>query len=176
MHPQNYKFYLTLNQLLVEMDGFNNTVHIMVIAATNRIDTLDSALLRPGRFDRIVYVPLPDVGGRKKILEIYVKKIKSNLTSTDIEKMAKLTPGFSGADLENIVNEATILATRNNKSFVTVHEFYEARDKVSMGPERKSNGNCYNNNKCFLFFSMLYYSLTYSLLCFCFFFFCFFLF
>ncbi|CDU20910.1 cell division protein FtsH [Plasmodium yoelii] len=128
----------TLNQLLVEMDGFSNTVHIMVIGATNRIDTLDSALLRPGRFDRIVYVPLPDVSGRKKILEIYIKKIKSNLNANDIERMSRLTPGFSGADLENLVNEATILATRNKKSLVTINELFEARDKVSMGPERKS--------------------------------------
>ncbi|KJP87416.1 hypothetical protein AK88_02973 [Plasmodium fragile] len=128
----------TLNQLLVEMDGFSNTVHIMVIGATNRIDTLDSALLRPGRFDRIVYVPLPDVNGRKRILEIYIKKIKSDLKAEDIEKMARLTPGFSGADLENVVNEATILATRNKKSVVTIGELFEARDKVSMGPERKS--------------------------------------
>ncbi|GAW83772.1 ATP-dependent zinc metalloprotease FTSH 1 [Plasmodium gonderi] len=128
----------TLNQLLVEMDGFSNTVHIMVIGATNRIDTLDSALLRPGRFDRIVYVPLPDVNGRKRILEIYIKKIKSDLKSEDIEKIARLTPGFSGADLENVVNEATILATRNKKSVVSIDELFEARDKVSMGPERKS--------------------------------------
>ncbi|SBS88834.1 ATP-dependent zinc metalloprotease FTSH 1, putative [Plasmodium ovale] len=128
----------TLNQLLVEMDGFSNTVHIMVIGATNRIDTLDSALLRPGRFDRIVYVPLPDVNGRKRILEIYIKKIKSDLKAEDIERIARLTPGFSGADLENVVNEATILATRNKKSVVTINELFEARDKVSMGPERKS--------------------------------------
>ncbi|GAB69225.1 cell division protein FtsH [Plasmodium cynomolgi strain B] len=128
----------TLNQLLVEMDGFSNTVHIMVIGATNRIDTLDSALLRPGRFDRIVYVPLPDVNGRKRILEIYIKKIKSDLKAEDIDKIARLTPGFSGADLENVVNEATILATRNKKSVVTIGELFEARDKVSMGPERKS--------------------------------------
>lgn len=128
----------TLNQLLVEMDGFSNTTNIMVIGATNRIDTLDSALLRPGRFDRIVYVPLPDVNGRKKILQIYVKKIKSSLKEEDILRIARLTPGFSGADLENIVNEATILATRNGKEFVTLAEMAEARDKVSMGPERKS--------------------------------------
>ncbi|CRH02824.1 ATP-dependent zinc metalloprotease FTSH 1, putative [Plasmodium relictum] len=128
----------TLNQLLVEMDGFSNSVHIMVIGATNRIDTLDSALLRPGRFDRIVYVPLPDINGRKRILEIYIKKIKSDLKEEDIEKIARLTPGFSGADLENVVNEATILATRNKKSLVTINELFEARDKVSMGPERKS--------------------------------------
>eukprot|EP00366_Plasmodium_knowlesi_P004980 XP_002262478.1 cell division protein ftsh, putative [Plasmodium knowlesi strain H] len=128
----------TLNQLLVEMDGFSNTVHIMVIGATNRIDTLDSALLRPGRFDRIVYVPLPDVNGRKRILEIYIKKIKSDLKAEDIDKIARLTPGFSGADLENVVNEATILATRNKKSVVSIGELFEARDKVSMGPERKS--------------------------------------
>ncbi|EUD66108.1 hypothetical protein C922_03578 [Plasmodium inui San Antonio 1] len=128
----------TLNQLLVEMDGFSNTVHIMIIGATNRIDTLDSALLRPGRFDRIVYVPLPDVNGRRRILEIYIKKIKSDLKTEDIDKIARLTPGFSGADLENVVNEATILATRNKKSVVTIGELFEARDKVSMGPERKS--------------------------------------
>lgn len=128
----------TLNQLLVEMDGFSNTTNIMVIGATNRIDTLDSALLRPGRFDRIVYVPLPDINGRKKILQIYVKKIKSSLKEEDILRIARLTPGFSGADLENIVNEATILATRNGKEFVTFAEMAEARDKVSMGPERKS--------------------------------------
>lgn len=128
----------TLNQLLVEMDGFNNSTNIMVIGATNRIDTLDSALLRPGRFDRIVYVPLPDVNGRKKILQIYIKKIKSSLKEEDILRIARLTPGFSGADLENVVNEATILATRNKKDFVTVEEMNEARDKVSMGPERKS--------------------------------------
>lgn len=128
----------TLNQLLVEMDGFSNTTNIMVIGATNRIDTLDSALLRPGRFDRIVYVPLPDINGRKKILQIYVKKIKSALKEEDILRIARLTPGFSGADLENIVNEATILATRNGKELVTLAEMNEARDKVSMGPERKS--------------------------------------
>ena len=127
----------TLNQLLVEMDGFEPNDHVIVIAATNRQDILDPALLRPGRFDRQVMVPLPDVAGRKKILQVHAQKIKTEM-DVDWNIIAKGTPGFSGAQLANMVNEAALLATRAGKSSVTMALLEEAKDKVLMGAERRS--------------------------------------
>lgn len=127
----------TLNQLLVEMDGFESAEAVIVIAATNRPDVLDPALLRPGRFDRQVLVPTPDVKGREEILKVHAKKIKIT-EELDLSVIAKSTPGFSGADLENLVNEAALLAARQNKEAVTLDDFEKAKDKVLMGAERKS--------------------------------------
>jgi cell division protease FtsH len=127
----------TLNQLLVEMDGFETNEGVIIIAATNRPDVLDPALLRPGRFDRQVVVGLPDIIGREKILKVHVKKIKM-APDVNLRTVARGTPGFSGADLANIVNEAALLAARKNKRIVTLDEFEEARDKVMMGSERRS--------------------------------------
>ena len=127
----------TLNQLLVEMDGFEANEGIIIIAATNRPDVLDPALLRPGRFDRQVVVPLPDIEGREKILEVHMKKVP---LAPDVEArtIARGTPGFSGADLANLVNEAALLAARRNKRLVARQEFEDAKDKVMMGAERRS--------------------------------------
>ena len=127
----------TLNQLLVEMDGFESNEGVIILAATNRPDVLDPALLRPGRFDRQVIVPLPDVAGREKILKVHIRKL---LTADDVEAsvVARGTPGFSGADLENLVNEAALLAARRDKRVVTMIEFDDARDKILMGPERRT--------------------------------------
>ena len=127
----------TLNQILVEMDGFDTGTNVIIIAATNRPDILDPALLRPGRFDRKVVLDGPDVKGREQILGVHLKgkPIADDVNPTVI---AKATPGFSGADLANLVNEAAILAARRNKKIVTMMEFEEAVDRVSMGPERKS--------------------------------------
>ncbi len=127
----------TLNQLLVEMDGFEMNEGIIIIAATNRPDVLDPALLRPGRFDRQITVPNPDVGGREKILKVHMKKVPL-APDVDARILARGTPGFSGADLANIVNEAALLAARRNKRIVTMAEFEDAKDKVMMGAERKS--------------------------------------
>jgi len=127
----------TLNQLLVEMDGFEANDHVIVIAATNRQDILDSALLRPGRFDRQVMVPLPDVAGREQILRVHAQKIKTEM-DVDWNVIAKGTPGFSGAQLANMVNEAALLATRTGKTTVTMALLEEAKDKVLMGAERRS--------------------------------------
>lgn len=127
----------TLNQLLVEMDGFESHEAVIVIAATNRPDVLDPALLRPGRFDRRVTISLPDVRGRKEILNVHIKKIKHD-DSLNIERIALGTPGFSGADLENLCNEAALMAARRNSKFVTEKDIEEAKDKILMGPERKS--------------------------------------
>jgi cell division protease FtsH len=127
----------TLNQILVEMDGFETNDGVIIIAATNRPDVLDPALLRPGRFDRQVVVPLPDIIGREKILKIHSKKI-AVAPDVKLKTVAKGTPGFSGADLANLVNESALLAARKNKRIVTMQEFEEAKDKVMMGPERKS--------------------------------------
>ena len=127
----------TLNQLLVEMDGFDTNEGVIIIAATNRPDVLDPALLRPGRFDRQVVVGLPDIIGREKVLKVHVKKIKM-APDVNLRTVARGTPGFSGADLANIVNEAALLAARKNKRLVTLTEFEEARDKVMMGSERRS--------------------------------------
>jgi cell division protease FtsH len=127
----------TLNQLLVEMDGFDPNAGVIMIAATNRPDVLDPALLRPGRFDRRVMVDAPDVLGRKEIFKVHLrgKPIEEDI---DVETLAKLTPGFTGADIMNVVNEAAILAARRDKSKIAMSEFDEARDRVLMGPERKS--------------------------------------
>ena len=127
----------TLNQLLVEMDGFETNEGVIIIAATNRPDVLDPALLRPGRFDRQVVVGLPDIIGREKILKVHVKKIKM-APDVNLRTVARGTPGFSGADLANIVNEAALLAARKGKRIVTLIDFEEARDKVMMGAEKRS--------------------------------------
>jgi cell division protease FtsH len=127
----------TLNQILVEMDGFDTNTNVIVIAATNRPDILDPALLRPGRFDRQVVIDAPDVKGRVAILEVHSKG-KPLDKEVSLDNLAKRTPGFSGADLANLVNEAAILAARVNKKRVTMTEFEEAIDRVMMGPERKS--------------------------------------
>ena len=127
----------TLNQLLVEMDGFESNEGVILIAATNRPDVLDPALLRPGRFDRQVTVPLPDVAGREKILRVHIKKTPV-AEDVNIRALAKGTPGFSGADLENIVNEAALIAAKRDKDFIDMKDFEDAKDKVYMGLERKS--------------------------------------
>ena len=127
----------TLNQILVEMDGFDTQEGIILVAATNRPDVLDPALLRPGRFDRQVVVPNPDLIGREAILKVHMKKI-SAAPDVDIRTIARGTPGFSGADLANIVNESALLAARKNKKIVTMIDFEEAKDKVMMGAERRS--------------------------------------
>ena len=127
----------TLNQLLVEMDGFEANDGVIIVAATNRPDVLDPALLRPGRFDRQVIVPIPDVGGREKILEVHGNKVP---IADDVEwkVIARGTPGFTGADLENLVNEAALLAARTNEDKVTMDDLEHAKDKVMMGAERRS--------------------------------------
>ncbi|WP_026471001.1 ATP-dependent zinc metalloprotease FtsH [Alkanindiges illinoisensis] len=127
----------TLNQMLVEMDGFEGNEGIIVIAATNRVDVLDKALLRPGRFDRQVAVGLPDIKGREQILNVHMGKLPS-VTGVDTKVLARGTPGFSGADLANLVNEAALFAARRNKNTVDMHDFEDAKDKIFMGPERKS--------------------------------------
>ncbi|MGQ0555976.1 MAG: ATP-dependent zinc metalloprotease FtsH [Nitrospiraceae bacterium] len=127
----------TLNQLLVEMDGFDTTEGVILVAATNRPDVLDPALLRPGRFDRQVVVNRPDVKGRSEILKVHTKKVPV-ATNVELEKIARGTPGFSGADLENLVNEAALWAARQNKKEVENIDFEMAKDKVMMGAERKS--------------------------------------
>ncbi|MAU86384.1 MAG: cell division protein FtsH [Rhodobiaceae bacterium] len=127
----------TLNQLLVEMDGFEENEGIILIAATNRPDVLDPALLRPGRFDRQVVVPNPDLIGREKILKVHVKKVKLS-EEIDLKVIARGTPGFSGADLANLVNEAALLAARRGKRVITQGEFEDAKDKVMMGSERRT--------------------------------------
>jgi len=127
----------TLNQLLVEMDGFEPNSGVIVVAATNRADVLDKALMRPGRFDRQVSVGLPDIRGREQILNVHMRKVP---ISTDVEAgvIARGTPGFSGADLANLVNEAALFAARRNKRTVEMQDFEDAKDKIFMGPERKS--------------------------------------
>jgi cell division protease FtsH len=127
----------TLNQLLVEMDGFDATEGVILVAATNRPDVLDPALLRPGRFDRQVVVPNPDLNGRNKILVVHTKKI-ALAPDVDVKVIARGTPGFSGADLANLANEAALLAARRNKRLVTMQDFEDAKDKVLMGAERRS--------------------------------------
>lgn len=127
----------TLNQLLVEMDGFDSSEGIIVMAATNRPDILDPALLRPGRFDRRIYVPIPDVKGREEILKIHTRKIPLG-PDVDLKLIAQSTPGFTGADLANLVNEAALLAARKNKQVVEMQDFEEAKDKLIMGIARRS--------------------------------------
>lgn len=127
----------TLNQLLVEMDGFEGNDGVIIIAATNRADVLDKALLRPGRFDRQVYVGLPDIRGREQILKVHMRKVPlEDRVSASV--IARGTPGFSGAELANLVNEAALMAARGNKRLVTMEDFEKARDKIMMGAERKS--------------------------------------
>ncbi|MEY9560606.1 ATP-dependent metalloprotease FtsH [Sinorhizobium fredii] len=128
----------TLNQLLVEMDGFEANEGIILIAATNRPDVLDPALLRPGRFDRQVVVPNPDINGRERILKVHVRNVPL-APNVDLKILARGTPGFSGADLMNLVNEAALMAARRNKRLVTMQEFEDAKDKIMMGAERRSS-------------------------------------
>jgi cell division protease FtsH len=128
----------TLNQLLVEMDGFEANEGIILIAATNRPDVLDPALLRPGRFDRQVVVPNPDIIGREKILKVHVRNVPL-APNVDLKVIARGTPGFSGADLANLVNESALMAARRNKRLVTMAEFEDAKDKIMMGAERRSS-------------------------------------
>ncbi|MDB5815076.1 MAG: ftsH [Rhodocyclales bacterium] len=127
----------TLNQLLVEMDGFEGTAGVIVIAASNRPDVLDPALMRPGRFDRQIVVPLPDIRGREQILRVHMRKVP---IAPDVDSMvlARGTPGMSGADLANLVNEAALFAARSNKRLVDMEDFEKAKDKIFMGPERRS--------------------------------------
>jgi cell division protease FtsH len=127
----------TLNQMLVEMDGFEPNSGVIVIAATNRSDVLDKALLRPGRFDRQVYVGLPDIRGREQILKVHMRKVPIN-NDVDAAVLARGTPGFSGADLANLVNESALFAARRGKRTVDMQDFEDAKDKIFMGPERKS--------------------------------------
>ena len=127
----------TLNQLLVEMDGFEGNDGVIIIAATNRADVLDKALLRPGRFDRQVYVGLPDIRGREQILKVHMRKIPLD-ERVSASVIARGTPGFSGAELANLVNEAALMAARGNKRLVTMEDVEKARDKIMMGAERKS--------------------------------------
>ncbi len=128
----------TLNQLLVEMDGFNNEQGIIIVAATNRVDVLDKALLRPGRFDRQVVVDIPDIKGRKEILELHAKKIRYSKKDVDFETIARGSIGFTGADLSNLINEAALFAARDNRKEVTQVDLELAKDKIMLGAERKS--------------------------------------
>ncbi|KAG8041653.1 hypothetical protein G9C98_002946 [Cotesia typhae] len=130
----------TLNQLLVEMDGFNTTTNVVVLAATNRVDILDNALLRPGRFDRQIFVPAPDIKGRASIFKIHLKPLKSNLDKEALaRKMASLTPGFTGADIANVCNEAALIAARNLSNNIDMKNFEAAIDRVVAGMEKKTN-------------------------------------
>ena len=140
----------TLNQLLTEMDGFGANEGIIIIAATNRADVLDPALLRPGRFDRQVIVNLPDVKGREEILEVHARN-KVLAPSVSLKNLAKRTPGFSGADLENLLNEAALLAVRGNKEQITMKEVDEATDRVLMGPAKKSKKYTENERRMVAF-------------------------
>jgi cell division protease FtsH len=127
----------TLNQILAEMDGFDTNANVIVVAATNRPDILDPALLRPGRFDRHIVIDLPDIKGRTAILEVHAKG-KPLAKEVDFETIAKGTPGFSGADLANVINEAALLAARRDRQDITLKELEEAADRVLAGPEKKS--------------------------------------
>ena len=137
----------TLNQLLVEMDGFDTNEGVILIAATNRPDVLDPALLRPGRFDRQVVVPNPDILGRESILKVHIKKISTG-PDVKLRTIARGTPGFSGADLANLVNESALLAARKNKRVVTMEDVEEAKDKVLMGAEKRSMVQTEDEKKC----------------------------
>ncbi|KAJ8666890.1 hypothetical protein QAD02_008552 [Eretmocerus hayati] len=130
----------TLNQLLVEMDGFNTTTNVVVLAATNRIDILDKALLRPGRFDRQIYVPAPDIKGRASIFKVHLEILKTNLDKIELaRKMAALTPGFTGADIANVCNEAALIAARDKKDNIEMKNFEQAIERVIAGMEKKTN-------------------------------------
>lgn len=136
----------TLNQLLVEMDGFSDNQGVIVIAATNRKDVLDPALLRPGRFDRQIIVPLPDIAGREQILKVHMNKVPL-ASDVEIKTIARGTPGFTGADLANLVNEAALLSARLNNATITMATLEDAKDKVMMGPERRSTIMSYEQRK-----------------------------
>ncbi|XP_075228639.1 AFG3 like matrix AAA peptidase subunit 2 [Lycorma delicatula] len=130
----------TLNQLLVEMDGFNTTTNVVVLAATNRVDILDKALMRPGRFDRQIYVPAPDIKGRASIFKVHLQPLKTNLDRTELaRKMAALTPGFTGADIANVCNEAALIAARDLNEFIIMKHFEQAIERVVAGMEKKTN-------------------------------------
>jgi AFG3 family protein len=132
----------TLNQLLVEMDGFNTTTNVVVLAATNRIDILDGALLRPGRFDRQIYVPAPDIKGRASIFKVHLTQLKTELTLNKDDlarKMAALTPGFTGADIANVCNEAALIAARDLNTAINIKHFEQAIERVVAGMEKKTN-------------------------------------
>ncbi|KRT82501.1 AAA protein, partial [Oryctes borbonicus] len=130
----------TLNQLLVEMDGFNTTTNVVVLAATNRIDILDQALLRPGRFDRQIYVPAPDIKGRASIFKVHLNPLKTDLNKQDLaRKMAALTPGFTGADIANVCNEAALIAARDLNDSINMKHFEQAIERVVAGMEKKTN-------------------------------------
>ncbi|XP_012252346.2 AFG3-like protein 2 [Athalia rosae] len=130
----------TLNQLLVEMDGFNTTTNVVVLAATNRVDILDKALLRPGRFDRQIFVPAPDIKGRASIFKVHLEHLKTNLDKADLaRKMASLTPGFTGADIANVCNEAALIAARDLNTSIELKNFEQAIERVVAGMEKKTN-------------------------------------
>ncbi|KAH8319338.1 hypothetical protein KR067_004166 [Drosophila pandora] len=130
----------TLNQLLVEMDGFNTTTNVVVLAATNRVDILDKALMRPGRFDRQIYVPAPDIKGRASIFKVHLGNLKTELDKNDLSrKMAALTPGFTGADIANVCNEAALIAARDSKDSIILKHFEQAIERVIAGMEKKTN-------------------------------------
>lgn len=130
----------TLNQLLVEMDGFNTTTNVVVLAATNRVDILDKALMRPGRFDRQIFVPAPDIKGRASIFKVHLQQLKTDLDKTDLaRKMAALTPGFTGADIANVCNEAALIAARDLSNSINMKNFEQAIERVVAGMEKKTN-------------------------------------
>lgn len=130
----------TLNQLLVEMDGFNTTTNVVVLAATNRLDILDKALLRPGRFDRQIYVPAPDIKGRASIFKVHLEPLKTDLNKIELaRKMAALTPGFTGADIANVCNEAALIAARDLNNKIIMKNFEQAIERVVAGMEKKTN-------------------------------------
>lgn len=130
----------TLNQLLVEMDGFNTTTNVVVLAATNRVDILDKALLRPGRFDRQIFVPAPDIKGRASIFKVHLKPLKTHLDKIELaRKMAALTPGFTGADIANVCNEAALIAARDSNESINLKHFEQAIERVIAGMEKKTN-------------------------------------
>nr|NVI71754.1 putative AFG3-like protein 2 [Cucujiformia] len=138
----------TLNQLLVEMDGFNTTTNVVVLAATNRIDILDKALLRPGRFDRQIYVPAPDIKGRASIFKVHLTPLKTLLNKNDLsKKMAALTPGFTGADIANVCNEAALIAARDLNETINLKNFEQAIERVVAGMEKKTNVLSYDEKK-----------------------------
>nr|MBE5725015.1 putative AFG3-like protein 2 [Cucujiformia] len=130
----------TLNQLLVEMDGFNTTTNVVVLAATNRVDILDKALMRPGRFDRQIFVPAPDIKGRASIFKVHLEPLKTELNKNDLaRKMAALTPGFTGADIANVCNEAALIAARDLNESINMKNFEQAIERVVAGMEKKTN-------------------------------------
>nr|MBE5725016.1 putative AFG3-like protein 2 [Cucujiformia] len=130
----------TLNQLLVEMDGFNTTTNVVVLAATNRVDILDKALMRPGRFDRQIFVPAPDIKGRASIFKVHLEPLKTELNKNDLaRKMAALTPGFTGADIANVCNEAALIAARDLNESIIMKNFEQAIERVVAGMEKKTN-------------------------------------